>query len=86
MIASRVGGLSEVVLNGETGFLVPPGDPDRLAAAISEYFSKGRKPVFQKRIAEFRRHLSWDQVVDNILLLHRDVEAAQRRGGRSRAS
>ncbi len=34
VIASRVGGLPEAVLDGETGLLVPPGDSEALAAAI----------------------------------------------------
>lgn len=34
VVASRVGGLPEVVLPGETGLLVPPGDPEKLAAAL----------------------------------------------------
>ncbi len=34
VVASHVGGLSEVVLDGETGVLVPPGDPARLAEAV----------------------------------------------------
>ncbi|GAB4527445.1 MAG: glycosyltransferase [Anaerolineae bacterium] len=34
VVASRVGGIPEVVLDGETGILVTPGDPDELAAAI----------------------------------------------------
>lgn len=36
IIASRVGGLPEFVIDGETGWLVPPGDPDALARAFSE--------------------------------------------------
>jgi glycosyltransferase involved in cell wall biosynthesis len=35
VIASRVGGLPEVVLDGKTGLLVPPGDIDALADAVS---------------------------------------------------
>jgi glycosyltransferase involved in cell wall biosynthesis len=34
VIASRVGGIPELVVDGETGFLVAPGDPDGLAEAI----------------------------------------------------
>lgn len=33
-VASAVGGVPELVLDGETGLLVPPGDPDGLASAI----------------------------------------------------
>ena len=34
VIASRVGGLPEVVLHGETGLLVPPSDAPALADAL----------------------------------------------------
>jgi glycosyltransferase involved in cell wall biosynthesis len=34
VVASRVGGVPELVLDGETGLLVPPGEPSSLAAAI----------------------------------------------------
>jgi glycosyltransferase involved in cell wall biosynthesis/O-antigen/teichoic acid export membrane protein len=33
-VASDVGGVSELVLDGETGYLVPPDDPHALAAAL----------------------------------------------------
>jgi glycosyltransferase involved in cell wall biosynthesis len=35
-VATDVGGLPDVVIDGETGWLVPPCDPARLAAAIGE--------------------------------------------------
>ncbi len=34
IVASSIGGIPEVVVDGETGLLVPPGDADRLAEAI----------------------------------------------------
>ena len=34
IVASSVGGVPELVVDGETGLLVPPGDPHALAAAI----------------------------------------------------
>jgi glycosyltransferase involved in cell wall biosynthesis len=33
-VTTRIGGIHELVLNGETGFVLPPGDPDTLANAI----------------------------------------------------
>jgi glycosyltransferase involved in cell wall biosynthesis len=36
VIASRVSGIPEVVVDGETGWLVPPEDPEALAAALAE--------------------------------------------------
>jgi glycosyltransferase involved in cell wall biosynthesis len=35
VVATRVGGVPDIVVDGETGLLVPPGDPDRLAEAIA---------------------------------------------------
>ncbi len=60
LIASRVGGLAEMLVDSETALLVPPSDPDALAAALSRLQSDRRLraklaeaalPVVQSRYA-----------------------------------
>jgi glycosyltransferase involved in cell wall biosynthesis len=36
VVASAVGGIPEVVVHGQTGWLVPPADPTALAQAIAQ--------------------------------------------------
>jgi glycosyltransferase involved in cell wall biosynthesis len=58
VVATRVGGLTESVVDGNNGFLVPPRDPAALASAIAqlarshslaqEMGSHGRERVRQK--------------------------------------
>jgi glycosyltransferase involved in cell wall biosynthesis len=41
LVASRIGGLSDIVVDGETGVLVAPGDEAALAAAFTRLLSDG---------------------------------------------
>jgi len=62
VIATRVGGLPELVHEGETGFLVEPGNPRALAEAIIRYYSEGREAQFRRRILD-RSRFSWEELV-----------------------
>ncbi len=47
VVATRVGAFEELVLDGETGALVPPGDVDALAEAIASFLDNaGRRAAF----------------------------------------
>ena len=52
VVATAVGGTAEVVVDGETGLLVPPRDPGRLAAAIDRLLSD---PELARRLGEAGR-------------------------------
>ncbi|MBI5837417.1 MAG: glycosyltransferase [Candidatus Eisenbacteria bacterium] len=63
VITTRVGGLPEVVEEGGTGLLVPPEDPEALAAAIDLFYERGGRDAFVPRILEYRRQFQWDALV-----------------------
>ena len=43
IIATNVGGNSEAILHGETGLIIPPGDPQRFAEAIMTLYQNATK-------------------------------------------
>ena len=66
LIATRVGGIPEVVRDGENGLLVPQKDPAALAAAIERLRADS---ALRERLARNAREfaverLSWDSTVD----------------------
>jgi len=52
VVACQVGGVSEIIKNGETGVLVPPGNPTSLASALCELL---RRPEHAKTMGEHGR-------------------------------
>jgi D-inositol-3-phosphate glycosyltransferase len=69
VIATRTGGLEEVVGEGTTGLLVPPEDPAALAAAIERYFRDGLAGPLRAGVAEARTRYSWDALVGALVEL-----------------
>lgn len=49
VVATDVGGTPELVLDGETGILTPPDDPDRLGAALAQLLASER---LRRRLGE----------------------------------
>jgi glycosyltransferase involved in cell wall biosynthesis len=64
VVASRVDGLPEVVEDGVTGRLVPPGNPDRLAAAVLEVIS--RRAEMGAAARESARRFHTEAYVDRV--------------------
>lgn len=66
VIATDVGGLSEVVLDRRTGYIVPAEDPNALANAILTYFQENRQEEFAQNVREEKKKYSWDNLIQNI--------------------
>jgi glycosyltransferase involved in cell wall biosynthesis len=62
VITTDVGGLAEVVKDGETGLIVPSRDSAALAEAIVRYFERGLSSLFTANIRARKESFSWDKL------------------------
>jgi glycosyltransferase involved in cell wall biosynthesis len=64
VVASRVGGLADLVKDSETGFLVPPADAEALAAAVAKLLEeKALRAAFGERGAmRVREHFTIEEM------------------------
>src|SRR5262249_9629759 len=64
VVASAVGGLLDLVVDGETGLLVPPGDVAALRAALERLLADGelRARLGAAARARARERFSWEAV------------------------
>jgi glycosyltransferase involved in cell wall biosynthesis len=66
VISTRVGGLPEAVIDGETGLLVDPGSPEQLADAIVRYYQGGYEQKFRDGIREHAGRFDCQEEICNI--------------------
>ncbi len=65
VVSTRVGGLDEMVADGESGYLVPPDDPAALAEAIRRFLA--RQAEIESRVPGFANRFRWPGYVDALL-------------------
>lgn len=66
VVATNVGGLPEVVLDGKTGYIVEAKDSTQLAAKIVEFFTKQKQEQFIEGIQSEAYKYSWDRMTSII--------------------
>jgi starch synthase len=85
VVASNVGGIPEVVADAQTGLLVPPGDPELLAAAISSLVSDPARAAAMGQLGRQRvaAEFSWASVAAQTAALYTELA---RKSGSSASS
>jgi starch synthase len=78
VVASAVGGILEVVVDGETGVLVPPANPDALAAALTRLLNDpdARRRMGQAGRKRVEAQFSWASVAERTERVYADAIAA----------
>ncbi|MDA1090273.1 MAG: glycosyltransferase family 4 protein [Proteobacteria bacterium] len=83
VVASNHGGAQETVIEGETGWLFPPGDVDALAALLDQVLNLSREDraaLAEKAIANARENFSKQTMCDKTLDVYREI-LHQKAGG-----
>ncbi len=75
VIASAVGGITDLVIDGQTGLAVPPGDGDALVRAIVQLIEK---PELAQRLSQqgyehILANYSWGVIIDRLITLYQEV-------------
>lgn len=70
VIATDVGGLAEVVLDGKTGFVVEPNDSNKIAEAVIKFYIEDREKDFVSNVVIEKQKYSWDRMVEGIEKLY----------------
>lgn len=75
VLATEAGGITDIVRHGENGFLVPPGDPDRMADGLLQLMESGE---LRNRLAEAGhsfalKHLTEGEMMDRTLSVYREL-------------
>ena len=74
VVASRVGGIPEVVEHGRTGLLVPPGDAGALARAVDSLLADASGRRAMARAARQRAPgYAWDALAPRVLEVYADA-------------
>lgn len=79
VIATDHGAARETVIPGETGWLVPPNDPDALAKALRTVLSldkESRSDLSKRSMIHVREKYTRDKMCARTLVLYRDVLAS----------
>ncbi|MEI1279668.1 glycosyltransferase [Leptospira venezuelensis] len=66
IIATRVGGLVDIVTDGETGYLVEPDSAEAIAEKL-KVISRKELAGMKNAIRDFKKELTWEHVAEKVL-------------------
>ncbi|MGQ0750753.1 MAG: glycosyltransferase family 4 protein [Betaproteobacteria bacterium] len=75
VVGSAVGGIKHSVVDGVTGYLIPPNDPDALASRLADLY---RNPPLLARfgrngLKRVQKHFTWERVARSMAALYDEL-------------
>jgi len=73
VVVTDVGSIPEIVEDGETGYIVPPRNPQKLAEAIIELLmnKEKRKKMGENAYRKTKEQLSWDNIAEKTIEVYK---------------
>lgn len=87
IVASNIAGYRTLLTDGQEGLLIPPGQPDLLAAALRQLLDQPQQRRNMGRLGQLKAsQYSWEQIVDKILEVYRETIELKTRARRKSPS
>jgi glycosyltransferase involved in cell wall biosynthesis len=82
VVGSNVGGIPDIIKDGETGLLARPKEPNSLAEKITEVFSNAalRQKLVENGPKMVEKKFSWDTISEKFIEIYREVLNRSGRG------
>lgn len=74
VIVTNVGGLPEVVIDGETGYIVESKNPHQLAEAVIRFYKENKKDEFSENVRKEAYKYSWDRMNEVVLSVTKNID------------
>ena len=75
VIGTNIGGIPELIIDNETGILIPPDNPEKLAQAVNELLSDKQKA--QKLAANgnifVKNNMTWDVILPKYIEFYENL-------------
>jgi glycosyltransferase involved in cell wall biosynthesis len=76
VIGSAIGGIPELIEQGKTGHIIPPGNVEALAEGVIQYFARPaheRRAMRQRCVAYARTHMTIERHLDRLQQVYDEV-------------
>lgn len=75
VVATNVGGTSDLICNGENGFLVSPGNSESIACALEKLILHEDLRVKMGKVSRgiVEKRFLWDNIVDKVEMVYKEV-------------